>query len=156
MATHQEATGVPNNPIARALYGLIWAPELALKKVMFGCQGCGHCVLKWTALTCPMKCPKQLRNGPCGGVRENGHCEVYPERECQWHKIHRRAKMLRLTKYLRVVQPPIDWRLKNTSSWMNHVVNKKDKAFFEELWSRTREQATASKSDGEEQPRAGN
>jgi hypothetical protein len=141
MSEHAKATGVPSNPILRALYGIFWAMELPVKKVLFGCQGCGHCVLKWTALTCPMRCPKQLRNGPCGGVREDGRCEVYPERECQWVKIHRRAGMVGRTNYLRVVQPPIDWRLKNTSSWINHFITHLDKEFFEELWHRTQEQA---------------
>ena len=35
-------------------------------------------------MSCPMNCPKNLRNGPCGGVRENGHCEVKPEMKCVW------------------------------------------------------------------------
>ena len=26
-----------------------------------------------------MNCPKTLRNGPCGGVRQNGGCEIKPE-----------------------------------------------------------------------------
>ena len=37
---------------------------------------CGQCVLHSTGMTCPMTCPKTLRNGPCGGVREDGDCEV--------------------------------------------------------------------------------
>jgi len=141
MLTHSQATGVPSNPILKVLYGLVWAVEMPLKKLLAGCQGCGHCILQWTAFTCPMKCPKQLRNGPCGGVRANGHCEVYPERECQWHKIYRRARLLRRTRYLRVLQPTIDWRLKNTSSWINHFVNYRDREFFAELHRRTAEQA---------------
>ena len=35
-------------------------------------------------MSCPMNCPKNLRNGPCGGVRANGHCEVRPEMRCVW------------------------------------------------------------------------
>ena len=36
------------------------------------------------ACRCPMNCPKQLRNGPCGGVRANGNCEVEPNMPCVW------------------------------------------------------------------------
>ena len=52
--------------------------EHAVKKPVWGCRMCGQCVLHSTGMTCPMTCPKTLRNGPCGGVRENGHCEVTP------------------------------------------------------------------------------
>ena len=42
--------------------------ELAFKKPVFGCQACGNCVLGMTEYVCPMTCPKNLRNGPCGGT----------------------------------------------------------------------------------------
>ena len=38
--------------------------EHAIKKPVFGCRMCGQCVLHDTAMTCPMTCPKTLRNGP--------------------------------------------------------------------------------------------
>ena len=53
--------------------------ERAIKGFLFDCQMCGQCVLSSTGMSCPMNCPKNLRNGPCGGVRENGHCEVKPD-----------------------------------------------------------------------------
>ena len=58
--------------------------ERAVKKSMFDCQMCGKCVLSSTGMSCPMNCPKTLRNGPCGGVRLNGNCEVKPEMRCVW------------------------------------------------------------------------
>src|SRR5947209_18707505 len=56
--------------------------EAAVKKPVWGCQMCGQCVLHSTGLTCPMNCPKTLRNGPCGGVRPDGGFEGIPQRCC--------------------------------------------------------------------------
>ena len=53
---------------------------------MFDCRMCGQCMLSSTGMSCPMNCPKQLRNGPCGGVRANGNCEVEPDMPCVWVK----------------------------------------------------------------------
>ena len=41
--------------------------ERNLKGFMFDCKMCGQCVLSSTGMSCPMNCPKNLRNGPCGG-----------------------------------------------------------------------------------------
>ena len=45
---------------------------------------CGQCALPVTGYVCPMGCPKELRNGPCGGVGGDGSGEVNPERRCDW------------------------------------------------------------------------
>ena len=47
--------------------------EKITKGFLFDCQMCGQCALSSTGMSCPMNCPKTLRNGPCGGVRDNGH-----------------------------------------------------------------------------------
>lgn len=47
-----------------------------LKKLLTGCPGCNTCRLPQTQFHCPENCPKGLANGPCGGVRDNGCCEV--------------------------------------------------------------------------------
>src|SRR5579864_6222101 len=65
--------------------------ELAFKKPVFGCQACGNCVLGLMEYVCPMTCPKNLRNGPCGGTL-NGQCEVIPEQACIWVKVYQRAQ----------------------------------------------------------------
>src|SRR3989441_1738193 len=65
--------------------------EFAMKSPMFGCQACGNCVLGDMQYVCPQTCPKQLRNGPCGGT-DNGQCEVIPEQPCIWVKVYERAK----------------------------------------------------------------
>ncbi|MEX0583290.1 MAG: methylenetetrahydrofolate reductase C-terminal domain-containing protein, partial [Sneathiella sp.] len=43
--------------------------EKAVKSFLFDCRMCGQCALSDTGMSCPMNCPKSLRNGPCGGVR---------------------------------------------------------------------------------------
>src|ERR1700720_2656446 len=60
------------------------AVEKSVKGLLFDCRLCGQCILSSTGMSCPMNCPKNLRNGPCGGVRANGHCEVRPEMMCVW------------------------------------------------------------------------
>lgn len=63
--------------------------EAFLKGLVFGCRACGQCVLRANAMTCPMRCPKGLRNGPCGGTL-GGRCEVDPGRPCIHVRIHGR------------------------------------------------------------------
>jgi len=113
--------------IGRQLYtGLVWF-EYCAKHPIFGCRLCGQCKLHDLGLTCPMTCPKQLRNGPCGGVRANGHCEVKPEKMCRWVLIIRRANSPLLPKSwwrARHINPPVDWQLQHTSSWINYFTNR--------------------------------
>lgn len=102
---------------------LLATVEHAVKGPIWDCRMCGQCVLHSTGMTCPMTCPKTLRNGPCGGVRENGHCEVVPEMRCVWLKAHERSQSLPLPPLWRRefnhLRPPVDNRLKGTSSWRN-------------------------------------
>ena len=58
--------------------------ERRVKGLLFDCRMCGQCILSSTGMSCPMNCPKRLRNGPCGGVRANGNCEVEPDMPCVW------------------------------------------------------------------------
>ena len=50
------------------------------------CFGCGDCSIEETLGVCIYRCPKEMRNGPCGGVR-NGKCEVPGVGDCVWAKI---------------------------------------------------------------------
>ena len=64
----------------------IAAFERGVKGLLFDCQMCGQCALSSTGMSCPMNCPKGLRNGPCGGVRMDGTCEIRPSMPCVWVK----------------------------------------------------------------------
>ena len=95
------------------------ATERAVKGLLFDCRMCGQCVLSSTGMSCPMNCPKSLRNGPCGGVRSDGGCEVRPEMKCVWHEaIAGSQRLSGGVAALCVVQLPVDRRLVGKSSWL--------------------------------------
>ena len=95
------------------------AVERSVKGLLFDCQMCGQCALSDTGMSCPMNCPKQMRNGPCGGVRADGHCEVEPEMRCVWVEAFEGSRRMRRGgDALRTVRPPVDRRLAGTSSWL--------------------------------------
>ena len=60
----------------------------------YDCKQCGECYLNLTGGICPITaCSKSLINGQCGGAK-NGMCEVDPNMECGWERIHRRLKQV--------------------------------------------------------------
>lgn len=94
--------------------------EILTKGAIFNCQMCGQCVLHSTGMTCPMNCPKNLRNGPCGGVRTNGHCEIKPEMRCVWVQAWERSReMGAYGDEMLNVLPPVNRSLQGTSAWIN-------------------------------------
>lgn len=99
-----------------------------------GCRFCGDCAMVERAYICPMAhCPKQQRNGPCGGSFE-GWCEVYPNKQkCIYVRVYERFK----TKGLETVTrddyiPPCNWDLYDTSSWLNYF-NSRDFAKIDDI-----------------------
>ena len=111
--------------MARIGFGRLERPvaalEGAIKGALFDCRMCGKCVLTATGMSCPMNCPKNLRNGPCGGVRGDGKCEVYPERPCVWVQAYEGSRRMTRGATIETVQPAVDHRLKGTSSWLRVV-----------------------------------
>jgi len=128
------------------LFRFVGWGERVIKGALFHFDECGQCILKDNGFVCPMRCPKNLRNGPCGGVRQNGHCEVYPDMTCVWYagitNTQRRQYLMddrvprwwmKTGLFLRgqaKIQPPVDWRMHGTSSWINHAVKKNDQFLF--------------------------
>jgi len=94
------------------------AMEAGIKGFLFDCRMCGDCVLSKTGMSCPMNCPKAMRNGPCGGVRPNGNCEVYPDMACVWAKAWEGSLKMRGGGAIADVLPPVNHMRKGSSTWL--------------------------------------
>ena len=100
--------------------------EHLTKVTLFDCRDCGDCALIDVAYLCPMsQCPKNQRNGACGGSYK-GWCEVYPEkRHCIYVRAYARLKKHGEERELsREIVPPCNWDLYQTSSWINYYQGK--------------------------------
>ncbi len=105
------------------------ALERTVKGLLFDCRMCGQCVLSDTGMSCPMNCPKTLRNGPCGGVRADGRCEVRPDMKCVWVEAHRGSRLIPGgIEAMSKVQFAVDHRLQGCSSWLRVVREKRPPA----------------------------
>jgi Methylene-tetrahydrofolate reductase C terminal len=100
------------------------AVERKVKGVLFDCRMCGMCALSSTGMSCPMNCPKQLRNGPCGGVRANGNCEVIADMPCVWVKAWEGSRQMAEGDKILDVQKPVDNSIKETSTWLRVIREK--------------------------------
>jgi len=117
------AKGLDNTHTGKAMLEKM---EHMAKAALFGCQNCGDCGLFDVAFLCPLaQCPKNQRNGPCGGSLD-GWCEVYPgERQCIWVRAYDRLKGHNKEQTIgEYITPPNDWTLQNTSSWLNFYLGR--------------------------------
>lgn len=124
-----EAVLVFLHPLFRLIgYKRVEKPVAAVEKVvkgfLFDSQMCGSCTLSATGMVCPMNCPKSMRNGPCGGVRSNGHCEVKPEMKCVWADAYDGSLLMKHGDRISEQQPAVDHRLTGSSSWLREVRRK--------------------------------
>ncbi len=100
--------------------------EHQAKVTLFDCENCGDCGLFDVAFLCPIsQCPKNQRNGPCGGSL-NGWCEVFPnERQCIWVRAYDRLKGHHEEDAIAEnTVPPNDWALQHESSWLNFYLGR--------------------------------
>ena len=112
----------PHTPLTHALELIVLPIEETFKKAVFDCRMCGQCVLHSTGMVCPMVCPKNLRNGPCGGVRADGNCEVFPDKPCVWVKAIENSPRLPLWQdHIHHLMPPVNWQLQGSASWINLI-----------------------------------
>ncbi len=108
------------------------AVEKRVKGFLFDCRMCGRCVLSSTGMSCPMNCPKEIRNGPCGGVRPNGNCEVNPQMRCVWVEAYEGSLRMRDGQRILDVQVVVDRSLKGSSAWLREVRRLRDEKFYQQ------------------------
>jgi methylenetetrahydrofolate reductase (NADPH) len=107
--------------------------EYYSKKEIFGCRNCGNCVLGSMEYVCPQTCPKQMRNGPCGGTN-HGQCEVIPEQACIWVRVMERAEASDQVDGLKTFVPPPDRTLTGTASWLNFYLERDSRPGRPKAW----------------------
>lgn len=107
--------------------------EKHVKGVLFDCQMCGNCVLSSTGMTCPMNCPKTIRNGPCGGVRANGNCEVEPDMKCVWVDAWDGAQKMQHSHEIDTIQFAPNNQHKGSSAWIRLASEGKPKSIVSEI-----------------------
>jgi methylenetetrahydrofolate reductase (NADPH) len=100
--------------------------EQIIKGLTNDCRHCGDCAMLELAYLCPMsQCPKNQRNGPCGGSYE-GWCEAYPnQRKCVYVLAYERLKAHGADQSLgEDLVPPVNYDLNETSSWINFYLGR--------------------------------
>ncbi len=102
----------------KSLDRLITVMEAQLKGFLFDCKMCGDCTLSKSGMSCPMNCPKTIRNGPCGGVRNNGMCEVKPDMRCVWVAAWDGASRMKNGAAIETIEFAVDHRGKGKSTWL--------------------------------------
>jgi hypothetical protein len=74
------------------------------------CRSCGNCQLGFTGGICPITCcAKSILNGPCGGTKLDGSCEVSKDIPCAWNQIFERLKSQDRLENIISIHPPMDW-----------------------------------------------
>ena len=102
--------------------------ERRIKGTLFHCQMCGQCDLSSTGMVCPMNCGKKLRNGPCGGVTDDGNCEVSPEMSCVWLDIAAGAGQMTDPSAVKAIRPPLDHSRQGSATWLQIIQKEGDRA----------------------------
>lgn len=107
-------------------YNMLHLSRLFKQKAL-GCAGCGDCIqdhLNYSG--CSMgRCHKETRNGPCGGSRMDGTCEVDPDQQCVWGVAYMNTLALAEDprKYAETLIPPRDWELHKTNELANRYMD---------------------------------
>jgi methylenetetrahydrofolate reductase (NADPH) len=129
--TKEGALFRPMRALARIVDGTVLESaytkcEQIMKGLTNDCRHCGDCAMLDLAYLCPMsQCPKNQRNGPCGGSFE-GWCEAYPnQRKCIYVLAYERLKAHGADQSLgEDLVPPVNYDLNETSSWINFYLGR--------------------------------
>ena len=97
------------------------ALEGAVKGFLFDCRMCGRCALSGSGMACPMNCPKQVRNGPCGGVRPDGTCELRADLPCVWVEGWNGSLKMSTRGLPAILTPPVEHTERGRSSWLRVI-----------------------------------
>jgi ferredoxin len=104
------ADAFPSLPVFPALDTLFVGVDVDTGLYEERCRHCGSCMLGYTGGICPVtRCAKSLFNGPCGGMRMDGGCEVGNGLPCAWVAIHERLKAQGRLAGILALRPPMEW-----------------------------------------------
>jgi methylenetetrahydrofolate reductase (NADPH) len=108
---------------AQRIHKPLAAVEATVKGFLFDCRMCGRCALSASGMSCPMNCPKRVRNGPCGGVRADGSCELRPDMTCVWVESWHGSLKMAAGGLPRTPLPPVEHSESGHSSWLRVIVD---------------------------------
>ncbi|HUI69059.1 MAG TPA: methylenetetrahydrofolate reductase C-terminal domain-containing protein [Spirochaetia bacterium] len=101
----------PSKPVFPALDTMFLGVDIDTGLYEERCRACKKCVLGVTAGICPLtRCSKGVLNGPCGGTRADGNCELGTGFRCAWNAIYERLKEQGRADDLLEIRLPIDWQ----------------------------------------------
>lgn len=103
----------PSKPVFPALDTLFLGVDIDSGLYEERCRACKKCMLGLTAGICPLtRCSKGVLNGPCGGTRADGTCELGNGLPCAWSSIYERLKDQGRAEEILEIRPPMDWQEK--------------------------------------------
>jgi hypothetical protein len=80
-----------------------------------------------------MNCPKTIRNGPCGGVRADGNCEVEPDMKCVWVDAWSGSQKMKHSHEIDTIQFAPNNQHKGSSAWIRLAKEAKPKSTAKEV-----------------------
>jgi len=124
LSARLRTAGEDNSWRSGAWYRLIGLSSI-YRKTALGCMSCGDCIQDYLNYAgCTMHaCYKNLRNGPCGGSRASGSCEVDAAIPCIWNEVYWQtiAAGEDPRKFARTLLPPRNWSLDQTNALANRL-----------------------------------
>ncbi len=104
------ADAFPATPVFPAMDTLFVGTDRDVGLYRESCRTCGRCLLAYTGGICPVtRCSKSLFNGPCGGTRADGGCEVGDGVPCAWKDIHDRLSAQGRLQSILEIHPTVRW-----------------------------------------------